>query len=1084
MVISRSTDTLEALRESLAKEDKPLDEDLDIRKTSKSAKSRKKSDAKPEGEETRTSTKLPKRKVKFESGADPSEGDKTPASAKPKKAEKQKPTKAAPKVGKTPAKTKKSGGDKDSPKSPHKAKNVAPARQPVSPIVKKIDSHVRRIGQNPTRDILLRILEGGDLSASDTKKAVQELRATLLNNVPPKPKDIPLARRVASTSPATTSREKFSLAHKLKEFDSLEDAIQEKPTKKKVLLRKVKTRDPIRRLRGSPLRPPQGANVVPRMVPSVKLRPVMKTGPMKEGKGFNVETVTADELQLVPVHREQKRVPSLSYGLERVLFNPGVYNLQDPRSRVFNFDPYLQTIMPVSEFDFNALKQYVTSSRDISLLEIAREEKKKYTGSTSSMTAALAHFHFLLSQWRPINTGILSQNFPVEFDSFTNISRGPSAVFLRLKDGIYAIDADKQFDNANILSMLGKSMEKLLTLSKEDFEKYRKGNSDQISEEDRNEAETFNYTTIGDFLLRSQLDAHDPRLPGTGMFDLKTRAVVSIRMDVTEYEQGMGYEIRNRHGEWESFEREYYDMIRSAFLKYSLQVRMGRMDGIFVAFHNTTRIFGFQYISLPEMDFALHGTDDTTIGDSEFKISLDLLNKALDKATAKYPGKSLRLHFETRPASSTPFMYIFAEPVKESRIDEIQRTNQAAIIKFEQNVLGLQGKTEEELLEEKKQAEWEILRAKVEESMEKDELDINKARAFAEDMIEESEYHDELSLEEKNSLLDELVRSLSSEGESHVEDENEPVVVDEEDAEDDHDEEQDDVEDDHDEEEDDVEDEDLEEDEEEQLEDGSADAELELEDKDHSNDAEEYLLKDPTTEEFEVETFPEEMVAEEDMLEDPANEEGDLEESLEEAGIIEDDAGNESAESAVEDNQVASEDPADADEETLKEEPEQVNAERPKLVENEGLTPGEATEDVGEAAQSGLPDSATDNENPVEVFAMTLTIRNKVNNKYVERPENLSAKDKWTVEYALADINEARGRTLYEATKRRRAQVLSNVKKNDDNSWFNAYLSNLRNLSQKGAEWREGQKKIEKIEGLKVLDIKDGEKIDPKDRDM
>jgi hypothetical protein len=34
--------------------------------------------------------------------------------------------------------------------------------------------------------------------------------------------------------------------------------------------------------------------------------------------------------------------------------------------------------------------------------------------------------------------------------------------------------------------------------------------------------------------MRSQLDAYDPRLPGTGMFDLKTRAAVSIRMESTK----------------------------------------------------------------------------------------------------------------------------------------------------------------------------------------------------------------------------------------------------------------------------------------------------------------------------------------------------------------------------------------------------------------------------------------------------------------------------------------------------------------------------------------------------------------------
>lgn len=36
--------------------------------------------------------------------------------------------------------------------------------------------------------------------------------------------------------------------------------------------------------------------------------------------------------------------------------------------------------------------------------------------------------------------------------------------------------------------------------------------------------------------LRSQLDAWDHRLPGTGHFDLKTRAVIAIRRDLSNYE--------------------------------------------------------------------------------------------------------------------------------------------------------------------------------------------------------------------------------------------------------------------------------------------------------------------------------------------------------------------------------------------------------------------------------------------------------------------------------------------------------------------------------------------------------------------
>ena len=39
-------------------------------------------------------------------------------------------------------------------------------------------------------------------------------------------------------------------------------------------------------------------------------------------------------------------------------------------------------------------------------------------------------------------------------------------------------------------------------------------------------------------VMRSQLDCQDSRLPGTGVFDLKTRACVTIRMDILNHEVG------------------------------------------------------------------------------------------------------------------------------------------------------------------------------------------------------------------------------------------------------------------------------------------------------------------------------------------------------------------------------------------------------------------------------------------------------------------------------------------------------------------------------------------------------------------
>ncbi|KAJ5921502.1 mitochondrial translation protein [Penicillium verhagenii] len=393
-------------------------------------------------------------------------------------------------------------------------------------------------------------------------------------------------------------------------------------------------------------------------------------------------------------------VPKLSFGLDRVLFNPGVYHLQDPRSRVFNFDPYLGEIMPVTEFDFNTLKEYITSSKDTALRDVAVEHKKKYVGSSSSMTSVLSHFHYLLSNWRPVDTRTISQGFPDKLRSFTRLLRAPAAMFLHYQDGVYAIDADKEFDSANILMNLGKSMEKLLTMPKEEFERYRRSSDNKISvEEELAIPESYHFSSLGDFVMRSQLDAYDPRLPGTGMFDLKTRAVVSIRMDARNYQHGLGYEIKSRFGEFESYEREYFDMIRAAFLKYSLQVRIGRMDGIFVAHHNVERIFGFQYISLGEMDQALHGQSKTALGDAEFQLSLKLWNEILDKATERFPKQSLRFHFETRDAI-TPFMYVFAEPVTPEEIKDIQSSNAAEVEAYQQRLLHPELFEQEEAFEE------------------------------------------------------------------------------------------------------------------------------------------------------------------------------------------------------------------------------------------------------------------------------------------------------------------------------------------------------------------------------------------------
>ncbi|CEP14617.1 hypothetical protein [Parasitella parasitica] len=360
------------------------------------------------------------------------------------------------------------------------------------------------------------------------------------------------------------------------------------------------------------------------------------------------------------------QVPTLAHGLEKVLFNPGVHFLQDPETKLYNFTSYLENITQPVDFDYDSLQPYITSSKDTSLVDLARKLQKRYIGSTSSVSATLSHFYFVMSNFKLVETSCLSYAFKNESKQFTRGSRTPASIYLRWKDGVYAVDADKSYDvDETILSVLGKSLEKVLTSEPDEFEKHLKENSSQLTEEEKNQPESYAYGECGKFLLRSQLDCYDPKLP-RGTFDLKTRAAMPVRLDIQNYAASSAFCLYRSKGLYESFEREYYDMIRSAFLKYSFQVRIGHMDGILVAYHNTSKIFGFQYISREEMDSRLFGS--SKIGDQVFRNALVMFESILDRATEKYPQQTLRLSFDTRKQSQSnnATTYIFVEAVPDA----------------------------------------------------------------------------------------------------------------------------------------------------------------------------------------------------------------------------------------------------------------------------------------------------------------------------------------------------------------------------------------------------------------------------------
>ncbi|KAG1837781.1 mitochondrial protein Pet127-domain-containing protein [Suillus subalutaceus] len=373
---------------------------------------------------------------------------------------------------------------------------------------------------------------------------------------------------------------------------------------------------------------------------------------------------------------EHKPIARLAHGLDRVLFNPGVHWLQDPRSRVYNFTPWLERIPKVTDFAFERVTGFIRSSQDDDLHTLAKIHSRPYVGSTSSLTGLLSHIYFLISGGKEVDTSVLSGAFAHEPTNFTPGQRMPVSIVLRYKDGVWAVDSGKDGDDdseKNVLTWMGTLLEKFLTVPEPEFKTLLRSSPAPAEGEEDKRREAYRYAKSNRFLMRSQLDCVDPRLPGTGVFDVKTRAAVPIRLDLLNFEENSGYLIRTLHGPLESFEKEYYDLIRSAFLKYSFQARIGNMDGVFVAYHNTARVFGFQYVSLEEMDARLFGQDvkpaGVVNGDSAptrgariFEKCVKVLEMVMDEIVGVFGERSVKCTFETRERS--PKMNIWVEPVE------------------------------------------------------------------------------------------------------------------------------------------------------------------------------------------------------------------------------------------------------------------------------------------------------------------------------------------------------------------------------------------------------------------------------------
>ncbi|KAG5360316.1 mRNA degradation protein [Yarrowia sp. B02] len=325
------------------------------------------------------------------------------------------------------------------------------------------------------------------------------------------------------------------------------------------------------------------------------------------------------DVQLEPVNQKGDRPdvlpPTMKHGTDSVLFkNNTVQNVRDPRTGVYNFPQLLEDIVSTDEMDMDAISGFTPPSKDETLQKLAKETGATYFGSTSTLTPVLAQFHNLLSNFRQVSLQNTSKWIDEGSSKPTNVYRAPHVAEIVRRGDTFALGVDKTGDQESLLSKLGHSLEAFLTHTPEEYECLKKNpdmtkvTEQQIQDVRARLPNIYAYSKISKFLTRSQLDCYDPRLPGTGTFDLKTRAVAGTRYDqiTAEMFHGTDYYIHRNVGQNESFERELFDMARTVSLKYSLQARIGRMDGIYVAFHNMKRFFGFQYFPLEVLDQMNH----------------------------------------------------------------------------------------------------------------------------------------------------------------------------------------------------------------------------------------------------------------------------------------------------------------------------------------------------------------------------------------------------------------------------------------------------------------------------------------------
>jgi len=303
--------------------------------------------------------------------------------------------------------------------------------------------------------------------------------------------------------------------------------------------------------------PKQGANATARSAPTTTRpghtggstgnyasRPSRVNQPAKPqpktGKGEKLDASLSNAVMSLPHNAAtfeyltpngdiESKVSLLTSALRPIVTHEGVMPLKELPDMKVEIPQEIQNwprlITPPDQVVWERIPPFITSSRDPSLVQLAKKQGVNFMSSTSSSTPILSQMHFALTRFQPINMQFMSHWFRGMPTTHTRATVKPSSSILRRRGldlwGMDSLPSGSPKPN-QILIELGKSMERQLTMDPELYDKLlvkkydEKGNVINLptDPEDKLEDDAHKFVKTSKMLLRSQLDCADPNVPG------------------------------------------------------------------------------------------------------------------------------------------------------------------------------------------------------------------------------------------------------------------------------------------------------------------------------------------------------------------------------------------------------------------------------------------------------------------------------------------------------------------------------------------------------------------------------------------